>query len=81
MPPSTVITLAEIGLKATTTIRDTLTIARRMVRITCEHCSPVDNCELTVNPPLKNVEMPLPPLQTAAVQGGSKQAEGCTNLG
>ena len=63
------------------TKRDALTIARRMVRITCEHCSPVDNCELTVNPPFKNVEMPLPPLQTAAVHGGSKQAEGCTNLG
>lgn len=33
MPPSTVITLAEIGLKPTTTIRDTLTIARRVLRL------------------------------------------------
>ena len=36
MPPSTVITLAEIGLKPTATIRDTLTIARRICRSMCE---------------------------------------------
>ena len=35
MPPITVITLAEIGLKPTTTIRDTLTIARRICRHMC----------------------------------------------
>lgn len=35
MTPSTVRTLAEIGLKPTTTIRDTLTIARRICRHMC----------------------------------------------